>query len=45
MAVVLQVARDKDGGHPAGAGLALDGILLGERRGEPLECIRHRARR
>ena len=34
VAVVLEVAGEVDGGHPAGAEFALDAVAIGERGGE-----------
>ena len=36
LAVVLQIAREIDGGHSAGADLALDGVAVGEGGSEAL---------
>jgi len=42
LAVVPQVMREVDGGHPARAELALDAIAVGEAGGESIRGVRWR---
>ena len=44
VAVVLEVAREVDGGHAAAADLALDGVAIGERRVELGDGVDHGGR-
>ncbi len=43
VALVLEVVREVDGGHAAGAELALDAVAVGQGGGEALERSDHAA--
>ena len=42
VAIVLEVVREVDGRHAAGAELALDAVAVGKRGGELVACLDHR---